>query len=522
MLLSLIVGCTAKPTPEVTAPPSGEQVAPETAVTSPTEAVSDQSAEPKRDDINLALWGVHSTLDPFATSLTVDLELFLQIYESFYYVDDYNQPHPRLALSHTISDDGLVYTFNMREDAYFHNGDLVTADDAVFSFEKAMASGVLAPYVRVIEKVEKVDDSTVKITLTQPYTPFLANSVQVKIINKKAYTETGDTFGAKITGAGTGPYKLVSYDGKTKIVLEAFDKYYRGEAAIKNVNYIVMSDRNAGLIAFETGELDFFSVPTANWEEINGSNKYSTILNPTSHISYVLLNPSSGVLKNQDLRYAIQYAIDRDSINLLAYEGLAVPAYHMIHPEYIFGASDSTFKFTYDPAKAKEYLAKAGYPDGVDIGEMQYGSATYYPKIAQTVQSQLAAVGIKLTLVGGETSNLVQGWRDGNFNILLSGFNAVLDYDYYTRYSSPAVSTSFLKLQNTDYDADWVVEMYNKGAAELDPAIRKAIYEELENYIAGTASYIPIFYKTLPYAWDKDLNVKLDLNYYYIYDWSWK
>ena len=63
--------------------------------------------------------------------------------------------------------------------------------------------------------------------------------------------------------------------------------------------------------------------------------------------------------------------------------------------------------------------------------------------------------------------------------------------------------------------------MFNKGAAELDPEARKAIYEELENYIAGEACYVPVFYKTNPYAWNKDLNVKLDLNWYYVYEWSW-
>ena len=520
-VLTMFAGCKTETSaaPEESTAPTTDTAATPTAEGTP--ATEGSGAVSGRDNVNLALVGVVSTLDPFTTGLTVDLEVFHQIYESFYYVDDYNEPHSRLALSHTISDDGKVYTFTLREDAFFHNGDPVTADDAVFSFEKAMESGVLSAYVNVIEKVEKVDDHTVAITLKQAYTPFLANSAQVSIVSKRAYTEAGDTFGSTVTGAGTGPYKVALFDGNTKVELEAFDKYYRGEAPIKYVTYTVMSDTSSGLIAFENGELDFYAIPTANWNEISTSDKYNCELGPTSHISYVLLNPSSGVLQNQDLRYAIQYAIDRDSINILAYEGLATPAYHMMHPEYIFGASDDTFKFTYDPELAKEYLAKAGYPNGVDIGEVQYTTASYYPKIAQAFQAQLAAVGITCSIVGGQTSDLVVGWRAGEFNALISGFNAMLDYDYYTRYTSPAVATSFLKLQNTDYDADWVLEMYNKGAAELDPSKRIPIYEELENYIAQTASYIPVFYKTLPYAWDKDLSVKRDLNWYYLFDWSW-
>ncbi|MFA5585394.1 MAG: ABC transporter substrate-binding protein [Saccharofermentanales bacterium] len=507
LILSLLLGCAPK-APD----PTGSQ---------PTGSKPTGGDAPSRDSVNLALVGVVSSLDPSTTALTVDLELFHQIYESFYYVDDFSVLHPRLALSHTISEDGTVYTFKMREDALFHNGEPVTADDAVFSFELAMQSGVMSPYVGVVEKVEKVDDHTVAITLKQAYTPFLTNSVQISIINKKAYEEAGEKFGSTITGAGTGPYKVISYDGNTKVELEAFDKYYRGEAPIKYATYTVMSDVSSGLIAFESGELDFYAVPTANWDEISNNKKFVSRLNPTSHISYMLLNPASGLLQNEDIRYAVQYAIDRDAINLLAYEGLAVPAYHMMHPDYIFGATDDTFKFTYSPEKAKEHLAKAGYPNGVNIGEIQYTTANYFPKIAQTIHSQLAAVGIECEIVGGQTSDLVTGWRAGEFNALISGFNAILDYDYYTRYTSPAVSTSFLKYQNTDYDADWVLEMYNKGAAELDPEKRKEIYEELENFIAGTACYVPVFFKSLPYAWDADLNVELDLNYYYLYEWSW-
>ncbi|MEA4849592.1 MAG: ABC transporter substrate-binding protein [Clostridiaceae bacterium] len=506
MTVTLFAGCSGNE--------SGTAKTGGTASNTPTE-------ETGRTDLNLALVGVVSTLDPYATSLTVDLMLFRQIYESFYYVDDYGQTHSRLALSHEISSDGLEYTFKMREDAFFHNGDPVTADDAVFSFKKAMESGVMAPYVNVISKVEKVDDLTVKITLKQSYTPFLANTAQIGIISEKAYTEAGESFGAIPNKAGTGPYMVTSYDGNTKIELAVFDKYYRGEAAIKKVTFTPMADTSTGLIAFENGELDFFEIPTANWKEINGSGKYNSVLNPTSHISYLLINPNKGILRNQDLRYAIQYAIDREAINIIAYEGLATPAYHMMHPEYIFGASEDAFAFTYDPEKAKEYLVKAGYPDGVDIGVLQHTTANYFPKIAQTVQAQLAEVGITCTLEGGQTSALVTSWRAGEFDIMNSGFNAVLDYDYFTRYTSPSISTSFLKYQDSEYDADWILEMYNKGAAELDPEKRKEIYFELDDYMARSACYIPVFYKTLPYAWDKNLNVKLDLNYYYVYEWSW-
>ena len=520
MLVSAFAGCGGTKQEEAPAAEAPAAEAPAAPPAAPAEP-GDGSVS-GRTDLNLDLVGVVSSLDPFSTALTVDLVLFHQIYEPLFYVDDYSVPHGRVAEEYNVSEDGLTYTFKIREDCYFHNGKQCTADDVVFSYQKAMESGVLAPYVGSITNVEKTGDFEVAMTLAQAYTPFINNTANVFIVDKDAYETAGDTFGATITGAGTGPYKVVSADLNTKIELTAFDKYYRGEAAIKDVTYTVMADTSAGLIAFETGELDFYSIPTANWAEIEGSGKYTTYLNPTSHISYMMINPQTDtVLKNQDLRYAVQYAIDRDAINIVAYEGMATPAYQMMHPEYIFGANEDTFRFEYSPEKAKEYLAKAGYPDGVDIGEIQYTTASYYPKIAQTIQQNLADVGITCTLTGGQTSDLVVGWRAGEFNCLVSGFNASLDYDYFTRYASPAVSTSFVKFEGSEYDHEWILDMFNKGAAELDPDKRIEIYTELENYLAATGCYVPCFWKPLPYAWDKNLNVVLDLNWYYIYEWSW-
>lgn len=522
MLVSAFAACggTKEEAPAAEAPAAEAPAAPAAPPAAPAEPGTGEVSG--RDDLNLALVGVVSSLDPFTTSLTVDLEVFHQIYEPLFYIDDYSVPHGRVAEEYSVSEDGLTYTFKIRENVKFHNGEQCTADDVVFTYQKAMESGVLAPYVNMITSVEKTGDFEVTMTLTQAYTPFINNTANVFVISKKAYEEAGDAFGATVTGAGTGPYAVASADLQTKIVLEAFDDYYLGEAAIENVTYTVMADNSARLIAFETGELDFTAIPTANWAEIEGSGKYTTFLNPTSHISYMMINPQTDtVLKNQDVRYAVQYAIDREAINIIAYEGMAEEAYHMMHPEYIFGASDDTFKFEYSPEKAKEYLAKAGYPDGVDIGEIQYTTANYFPKIAQTIQQNLADVGITCEIVGGQTSDLVVGWRAGEFNALISGFNAALDYDYFTRYASPAVSTSFVKFEGSEYDHEYILDMFNKGAAELDPDKRIEIYTELENYIAATGCYVPCFYKSLPYAWDQNLNVVLDLNWYYIYEWSW-
>ena len=471
-----------------------------------------------RSDVKIC-GNIISTLNPFTTTIGADVQLQSQIYESFIHLDDYAKPQPRLAERYTISKDGLVYTFYLRKGAKFHNGDTVKASDAVFSFNTAMKSANMSAYTAPIKEVKALDDYTVQITLTSVYVPFLINTWQIRIVSERAVKQAGDRFGLDNVDCGTGPYRIVSYQPKSRIVLEAFPDYYRGVASIKKILYETITDGSTQLIAFENNELDFLNIPTANWKGIESSKKYTTYLAPVSKVCYVALNSyMDGPLKSKTLRQAVQYAIDRDAINAAAYGGLGEPAFHMVNPEYVAGAPSDSFAYRYDPKMAKELMAKAGYPNGVDLGVVLCPSSSFYPKVAQVLQALLAEVGMKVRIETMESASASARARTGEWDIYINQNTFVMDYDAFSRYChSRNLSAMIVKYNSKELDA-----FFDAGVVEMDPVKRAEIYKKTDNWIQDFAAHTATFYPNMPYAWNKNLNVKVGLYYFYVYDWSWK
>jgi ABC-type transport system substrate-binding protein len=460
-----------------------------------------------------------STLNPYTTTLGADVQLQSQIYESFLYLDDYAQPQPRLAERYTISKDGLVYTFYLRKGARFHNGDEVKASDAVYSFNSAMKSANMSAYTAPIKEVKAIDAYTVAITLTDTYVPFLINTFQIRIISERAAKQAGDRFGLDNVACGTGPYRITSYEPKSRIILEAFPDYYLGEASIKKIIYETITDASTQLIAFENGELDFLSIPTANWKTIESSGKFTTFLAPVSKVCYIALNfYMNGALKDKNLRQAVQYAIDRDAIIAAAYGGIGETAWHMVNPKFVAGAPADSFSYRYDPKMAKELMAKAGYANGVDLGTLLCPSSSYYPKVAQVMQALLAEVGMKVKIITMESASASASARTGAYDLYINQNTFVMDYDAFSRYChSRNLSAMVVKYNSKELDA-----LFDAGAAEMDSKKRNDIYKKADNWIQDFAAHIPTFYPNTPYAWNKNLNAKVGLYYYYVYEWSWK
>lgn len=489
-------------------------------VPSSTPEATNSTTSSPRTDVNIS-GGIVSTLDPHKTTLGTDVQCHAQIYESFFYLDNHAKPYPRLAESYEVSDDGLVYTFNMRKGAKFHNGDEVKASDAVFSIKRAMEITNMAAYVAPIKEVKAIDDYTVQIDLNTVYVPFLINIVQVRIISERAVLEAGEGFGLnEYNNCGSGPYIITAYKPETEIVFEAFKDYYQGEAAIKIIKYNTITDSSTQLIAFQSGELDFLSIPTANWAEIEGTGKYTTLLNPSTSVCYIGLNcyTESSPLYNKKVRQAVQYAIDRDALNNAAYDGIGTPAFYMCNPEFIYATPTDAIVYNYDTKKSKELLAEAGYPNGIDLGTLLCPNSMYYPKVAQVLQALLADVGMTIKIETMESASASARGRTGEFDIYINRNNFVMDYDSFSRNChSRSLKTQIIKYNSKELDA-----LFDRGAAELDPAKRLEIYKETENWIKDTAAHISTFYSNTPYAWNKNLDAKVDLNYYYVYEWSWK
>ena len=483
------------------------------------------AAQPQKDTVRLSINMALPTINPMATASLQAYYAFNQVYEGLLSWHELERKiEPRVAERYDVNDKSTVYTFHLQPNGKFHNGDEITADDVAFSYESAMSAPQMAAFTGGIESFRAVDKKTFEITLKHPNAPFLTDICNVMIISKREAQEQGDDFGKKISLAGTGPYYFATLDPSTKWTLKAFPDYYRGEARIKNIEYTVVTDSSAGVIAVERGELSWYNAPVSSWAQLKSNPNLSTELVPANHISLYSINwMANEVLANDHVRKAIAYAIDEESCNLAAFDGLALVNEFIVDPMFVNCAPTEVMSYPYDPVKAKEELALAGYPDGVHIGEILCEPGSHYMKSALVIQACLEEVGITVDLdlddQGTELARAYAQEYDTNF----TGFSNRADFNAFRKWvHTDNIGAAYVNFKGDKFNWKRMDELFDLGAAASDPAKRVEYYTELMNIVMDTACYIPVYHRISPYVWQKGLHVVNNPNYYQVYDWYWE
>lgn len=220
-----------------------------------TPAGSTPAADNSGRALNLSILAALTTLNPLNSNNLQDTMFLQQMNSGLFHVNEITKEvEPRVAESWTISEDGKTYTFKLRSNAKFHNGDPVKASDCVWSFNYAMGNPRINTYYTSVESVEAADDSTFIMHLKNPNGAIFATLSNYNyILSEREATEQGDAFGTKLHTASCGPYKLTRLDGLDSYwELEAFEDYFLGAPAIKKLTYKPISEASAGLIAFES------------------------------------------------------------------------------------------------------------------------------------------------------------------------------------------------------------------------------------------------------------------------------
>lgn len=509
VILILFAGC-ASTTQSVAAPSKAEQV----------------EAPKKRDAVNLSINQAWTTCDPHVTSYVQDRIILWQMYNGLMFYNELTgKIEPDLAKSYEVSQDGITYTFKLRDDVYFHNGDQMKAGDAAFSIMRATdPAKAISMYGTNIAAAKALDDFTLEVTLTASYAPFLTNCCQIFILSEREVTEKGDKFGVEISTAGTGPYKLTYLDNDEKITLEAFDKYYKGQAAIKQVNFYPITDSAAGLVSFESGDLDWYNCTVTDYLRIMGEGKFNTEATIANHMTFVAINPNSSTeaLRNEKVRQAIAYAINKEEMNYAAFDGLAAEADYLENPDMTVGAPRGDVVYRYDPEKAKALLAEAGYPGGVNVGNILCFTGSHFEVCATVMQAQLEAVGIHAQLEWAEQATTLNRGKAADYDILVTGGNCSGDYDNLRKRFYSPLSTTYAKFAETAYDYQWMDAMIDKASSTADPAERIKLNKELNDYLMNTATYLPLLHKCVPYVWNKQLHIEHNCPVNpIVYTWNW-
>ena len=464
-----------------------------------------------------------TTVDPHSTVNIQDRMVLMQIFEPLFRQNEATGEYePRVAESYSIGDNGLSYTFNLRKGVKFHNGEEVKASDVVFSFKRAAANPKVRSYLAAMADVSASDDYTAVVKLKQPNAAFINNQTNIMIISQKEVEEQGSEFGTKITLSGTGPYYFSQLKHDVEWTCEAFPDYYRGVAPIKKIHYVPIIEASAGLIAFESGELDWYIAPIANWSALTSNPAYKTQLVPANHISFVAINYLHPPLDDDNIRLAIAYAIDKEAMNIACYDGNAIEADFMIQSQNT-GAPTKGVVYRYDPEKAKEYVAKSAYPKGTHLGAINCSAGGYYEKMAQVLQSNLADIGLTCDINRLDSGTNLEMSRSQRFDIICTGFSPNGDYESARMYSyTKSVGSFYVKYESDKFDYKTMDELWDAGIATADVAERQKIYSKLSDWIANTATMLPVFHKVQPYVWNPELKIPVNYpNYPQVYEWAW-
>lgn len=504
---------------------SGGNTSADTGSASDTESASSAGQEAAgsgsasgRTDLNLRISDAFSTVDPHNLSLNSDIMLSRQVYEPLYWINDEGEEIPMLATEYSVSEDGLTWTFQLREGVTFQNGDPLTAQDVVYSYERCFDNAYMQEKVEAIDSVTAPDDSTVEMHLKYQFSPLMEKIAAIGIVSQSFAEANMDDQGLLgFNACGTGAYSVKEAIPDVSITLEAYSGYWGGEAPIKTLNFEQITDETTAVTAFEAGEIDVMSIPSANWAQISESGQYNTDSRPSNHVVYLIFNTEAAPFDNRELRQAIAYAINREDIIAVAADGLADPATSLA-TSYMLGYTEDHMTYEYDPEKAKELLAEAGYPDGLDIGSMKTMSGSYFEKVMQVVQSQLAEIGITSTIEGMDGNSLVEDCITGNFTLADMGQNLSLDYDFLKTYFNEEYINGLNMARVSDSQ---IQELFEQGASTTDREERLAIYQEIEDLTQELCAYVPLYNLQTTTAWNKDLNYTPSVTGVLYKDCSW-
>lgn len=421
---------------------------------------------------------------------------------------------PSLAESWDISDDGLEYTFHLRQGVKFHNGNDFTAEDVAYTFHRMLtveggvntefidqikgADELLAGETDTLEGVEVVDDYTIKVTLKEPFAGFLASisSPGVSIYDSEATEAAGDQFGMDpAVTVGTGPFEFSSWSFNNQLVLTRNEDYWKGASGLPGVVIKIIPDTETQSMMFESGELDILDLDYAADSVDRFTETYpdQIVQGPRVGIVYFTMNFNKEPFQDVRVRKAAQMSIDRQAILDALYGGRG-QVEQGIFPHGLIGFNPDQEEIKYDPEAAKALLAEAGYADGFDMEIAADSSASDTMTMAlEIVSDQLAEVGIRAEIKNYDESTWLETRKSGELGSFMSTWSA--DYNdpdnfIYTFFGNEEKT----RIRSINYPDTEVMERVAKARTIVNEDERLAEYKALEEkLIHEDAAWVPMF-----------------------------
>lgn len=499
--------------------PAAQPPAAETEEAAPAPAETEEAAPPPAEEPTQIIVGTTDSWSSFESAWVYsfhDWELFHQCADGLLNTvpGTAGEVAPALAESYTVSDDGLTYTFKLREGVVFPDGTPFNADAVVFSLDRiatidaALGENAGFLYTAYASGVEKIDDMTVAVTFNDryPFAPQLVATNPWKILNPNQWSATEP--GTTNTACGIGPYVISSFKEGEEAIFEKNRTYYGDPAKTDKIIVRYFADSPTMALALKNGEIDvaWKSLAPADVQALQDVPGITVETAGGTEIRYIVYNATTPPFDNPKVRLGLAMLINREELADLGWQGMKVPLYSMVPPGFL--GEKPTYKGTEDVEGGKALLAEAGFTEDNPLVMDLWYSPTHYgdteADVAAVLKDQLEASGVvKVNLQFLEWAAYRDAGRAGELPVSLLGwYPDYLDPDNYTNvFAHSPASWSGSNYNNPEMDA-----LLDAQAGELDEAKRVDILHQIQDLWVTESPFVPLAQGKLIIAYADDIS----------------
>lgn len=402
-----------------------------------------------------------------------------------------------LATDYSVSEDGMTYTFTLRDDVVWSDGEPFTADDVVFTYtEMEQEENLGWAYSQLVYNegtvaIEKVDDYTVSFTFPFATPTAIEMLSQIFIMPEHIYKDVEDYEhnDYNMNSVGTGPYKLVEYQPGTYLRFEANDSYFKGQPGIGTIVFQIIENADTAVMALQNGEIDAYQVTPTEAQRIDlEACNLSSYSYTEGRVGYMMINCNR--VTDENVRKAILYALDKQTMNDAAFlsDEYYLTPYTFLPLNSQFYSEDVE-KYERDLDKTAQLLAEAGVSD-LTLRLGYSASDTIQSTQALLIQEQLQEAGITVELVSSDATALSTQMQnpDNDYDMYLGGYIMGIDPDTFASLFESGAGYNYMYY--TEYSE--INDLFAQGRAEQDMEKRKEIYAQLQAAIQDTGAFYPI------------------------------
>ena len=463
-----------------------------------------------------------NTLDPAFSRTLQDNSINNQLFNGLVQLDNTLDIKPCIAKSWTISDDGLTYSFNLRDDVYFHKHELfgkdstrtVIAEDFSYSFNRLRDKKIAAPGSWTLNKVDDfkaLNDSIFQIKLKQPFPAFIGilSMKYCSVVPKEIVEHYGSEFRSR--PIGTGPFKFKRWEENIKLVLRKNTNYFEKDdngiplPYLEAVSLTFLPDKQSEFLQFAQGNIDYVSGLDASYkDELLTSvgklrEKYSENVNmirgPYLNTEYLgfYLESETPEIQSKLIRKAINYGFNREKMMLYLNNGVGNPANGGFIPIGLKGYNESN-GFTYQPKKAKHLIEQFKEETGIQNPEITLTTTSNYLSFCEFIQRELEKAGLKINVDVMPEATLRSARSNGKVDMFRSSW--IADYLDAENYLSIFYSKNFAPNGSNyfHYKNDILDSLYNKAFTISDIEKRKHLYTKMDSLAMDKAIMVPLYY----------------------------